>query len=92
MTDDEMIESGRTCPEGHPIWMVAEGYGICQLNNAFSRWDKWWTPWRLTPEDMVCLPFAGSKEEVLACIQDDMVAYRELPYDEDRERARLVAV
>ena len=37
------IDSGSKCADGHPIWLVAEGYGLCHEDEAL-----WWA-WRMTP-------------------------------------------
>lgn len=105
---DSEIDSGSKCFRGHPIWLVAEGYGICYGN--LDGGPLLWSPWRMTPprtlgwskgsihgRDGQEIPAwfswaSDSKAETLAMIQQDMDAHRALPFDEEAERARLMLV
>lgn len=49
--------------------------------------DGWWEGLGI-----VYFKFAPSREDCLAFIQADIDAHRSLPFDEEAERARLVAV
>lgn len=106
----EEVDSGSKCEVGHPIWLVAEGYGLCVTVTPDIR--TIWYPWRFSPprtnkEAWGLFGIKGrngesaeawtgkafySKKEALDEIQADMAAHRALPFDEEAERARLVAV
>ena len=105
---EEEIERGWLCAVGHPLRLVAEGYAICGDPSLGTWWPWKLTPpltedWHpfLTSRNWGD-PSAGesfwvsgvalSKEEALARILADIEAHRNLPFDEEAERARLVAV
>lgn len=101
---DEHIDSGSRCLGDHPLMLVAEGYAYCRapgtwwwpwrLTPPHASRASWWTASEIYGRDGkpiqawygVSLP---SLAEVLGYIQRDIDAHRELPFDEDRERARL---
>lgn len=39
--DEQELVSEWKCPEGHPIEMVNEGYGICQAKPHRQPWSAW---------------------------------------------------
>lgn len=84
------------CPGGHPLTLVAEGYGICQ--KIPGRHNAWrftppatgdWIPWKGW---WVWLTWDRSYETAEEFIQRDIEAHRSLPFDEEAERARLMPV
>lgn len=111
---DKEIDSGSTCGAGHPIRLVAEGYGYCIEDSAGE--PKWFYAWRFSPPSTsaamlmitasawkeaplmngklawVQPSYSYTKQDVLDAIAADIDAHRNLPFDEERERARLVAV
>lgn len=102
-----LVSSAR-CSAGHPIEIVAEGYGVCYGEQAGL-----WTPWRFTPPGLDD-PLAWTahsiygadgreidawvgydyqqKEHAIAAITADIALHRCIPFDEARERARLMPV
>lgn len=111
---DKEIDSGSICGAGHPIRLVAEGYGYCIEDSPAGpeRCYAWrFSPpstsaamlmitacaWKEAPLTNGKLAWVQSghsytKQEVLDTIAADIDAHRNLPFDEERERARLVAV
>ena len=105
---EEEIESGWLCAEGHPLRLVAEGYAICGDPSLEVWWPWKLTPpargyWHRYPtsrnwgdssaeEIFWVSSVLFSKEEALDYIHADIEAHRNLPFDEEAERARLVAV
>lgn len=90
--DGEIQYGNARCNQGHPLWLVAEGYAYCYEPNYMGRGPQWW-PWRLAKprggpwwheeelEDGTPAWVIGglySKAEVLALIQGDMDAHRAL--------------
>lgn len=105
---EEHIDSGSRCESGHPLVLVAEGYAYCSEEFWVSWWPWRLTPprrdlGRSWTDDFIrgrdgrpLTAWHGMAEHslaaVLAFIQEDIEAHRELPFDEDRERARLMPV
>ncbi len=111
---DKEIDSGSICRAGHPIRLVAEGYGYCTGGSAGG--PEWFYAWRFSPPSTsaamlmitacaweeapltngklawVQSSYSYTKQEVLDAIAADIDVHRNLPFDEERERARLVAV
>jgi hypothetical protein len=97
--------TGAKCGEWHPLEWVSEGYAICEVP-AGVHWFAWRlaTPvvgtWRA--DQIIGGDGAGieawvsgglaSKESALAFIQADIDAHRARPFDEERERGRLMEV
>lgn len=93
------------CGIGHPIEIVSEGYGVCH-DPEWQQWfawrftppsvGRWWSSSIRGRDGQPVTAWRGfekpSKAEALAYIQEDMDAHRALPFDEERERARLVEV
>lgn len=104
---EEHIDSGSRCALGHPLMLVAEGYAYCQ-GPAMAWWPwrltrphtsrvRWWSADAIVGRDgerIVAWLGADhrSLKGVLEFIQEDIDAHRGLPFDEDRERARLMPV
>lgn len=102
------IDSGITCPSSrkwglsnHPLLFVAEGYAICYGTRHVSAWAKTRPAspgWSSTFVDRYGWwigdgSIAGwTREQALAFIQADIDAHRNLPFDEEAERARLMPV
>lgn len=102
------LDSGSYCQVGHPLKLVAEGYAICSAvwgdcypirltppRANLTRWAEFNIVGRdgkMIPAWDGWVPDGRTKASVLAFIQDDIDAHRNLPFDEEAERARLVAV
>ena len=101
------IDSGSKCTAEHPLRLVAEGYAICSRGSVYYAWKlqalqdnigKGWTSGHIWGRNFERIPALVSfypymnKDEVLEFIQQDMDRFRSAPFDEERERARLVAV
>ena len=105
---EEEIDSAMLCPSSrlmritkHPMFLVAEGYAICYGDNHVSAWARTrpvgnhWNPffvaatgWWLGDGSIT----SWTRKQALDFIRADIEAHRNRPYDEDAERARLVAV
>ena len=105
---DTEIDGGSKCQMGHPLKLVAEGYAICSVTWGdwyairltppranLARWSEF----NIVGRDGKMIPawdgWVGgyrTKANVLAFIQEDIDAHRNLPFDEEAERARMVAV
>ena len=101
---EEHIESGSRCLRRHPLMLVAEGYAYChehatwwwpwRLTPPHATRNGWWTAAHIVGRDGESIEAwygvaQPSLEVALEIIQEDIEAHRQLPYDEDRERARL---
>lgn len=95
------------CGSYHPIEIVSEGYGVCHdtWGTLFWPWaftppstEKGWVARQITGRDgmpikaWVMARPEHSKESALAVIQRDIDLHRALPFDEERERERLMPV
>ncbi len=104
---EEHIDSGSRCELGHPLMLVAEGYAYChepatwwwpwRLTPPHASREQWWGTLDIVGRDGERIeawfgPPFSSLASVLGYIQRDIDAHRELPFDEDRERARLMPV
>ena len=104
---NEYIDSGSRCESGHPLVLVAEGYAYCQgsvmgwwpwrLTRPHTSRVRWWSADAIVGRDGERIvawlgDHRSSLASVLDFIQRDIDAHRELPFDEDRERARLMPV
>lgn len=101
---DTEIDSGSRCCHSHPLWLVAEGYALClTLSDVYYAWrmspplSEGWCYEAIIgidglPTDAWVSCYCPTKFEALAFIQADIDAHRSLPFDEEAERARLVAV
>ena len=105
---EEHIDSGSRCLGDHPLMLAAEGYAYCHDEPATWWWpwrltpphasrEQWWGAIDIVGRDGKCIeawfgPTFPSLASVLGYIQRDIEAHRQLPYDEDRERARLMPV
>ena len=101
------IDNGSYCTAGHSLKLVAEGYAICSTSQVYFAWklqasqDYIGNDWifsHIWGRDLERIPALVSfcpyrnKDEVLEFIQQDIDRHRSAPFDEERERARLVAV
>ncbi len=101
------IDSGSKCGAGHPILLVAEGYAMCRSERGLSRAIRLtpprtnlfhWYQFNIRSRTGERIPAwewkppGFTKAEVLAFIQADIDAHRNLPFDEEAERARLMPV
>lgn len=101
---DEHIDSGSRCHCDHPLMLVAEGYAYCRepgtwwwpwrLSPPHVSRERRWSAIGIVGRDGERTkawygPASPSLASALDFIQQDIEAHRELPYDEDRERARL---
>lgn len=102
---DEHIDSDSRCSARHPLMLVAEGYAYCYIARfrTWAPWRltpphasrmHWWSADEIVGRDgerieAWCGIDRLSLASALDFIQQDIEAHRELPYDEDRERARL---
>ena len=98
------IDSASKCRLGHALTLVAEGYAYCTtFRGVYYAWRM--SPPRVLgwdyeaiigldgkPIDAWVNGSWNEKANVLAFIQKDIDAHRNLPFDEEAERARLVAV
>ncbi len=104
---EEHIDSGSRCRWGHPLMLAAEGYAYCrELDTRWWPWRltppgaagwPWWAAGEIVGRDgkpihAWCGARQFSLKGVLEFIQEDIDAHRGLPFDEDRERARLMPV
>ncbi len=103
---EEHIASERTCDAGHPLMLVAEGYAYCQeeptswwpwrLTPPHASWEGWSKSTVYGRDGEPIEAWLGAEhfslERVLKFVQEDIDAHRDLPFDEDRERARLMPV
>lgn len=101
---DTEIDSASKCGVGHALTLVAEGYAYCTtVRGVYYAWRM--SPPRVSgwgyeaiigldglPIDAWVSCYCPTKFEALAFIQADIDAHRSLPFDEEAERARLVAV
>lgn len=98
---------GAKCSDNHPLEIISEGYGICHGEAWWHAWafsqpveeeEKWpWGPDHIIGADGAEIPAwvaigEITRERALALIQADMDARRAMPFDEARERARLMPV
>lgn len=95
---------GAKCPAGHPMELTNEGYGLCGAGKSYSTWafslpavEDNWTLWKIYGKDGSPIPAwlgwaAGDRATCMSAIQADIDARRSLPFDEERERARLMPV
>ena len=101
---DEHIDSGSRCSAQHPLMLVAEGYAYCRvpgtrwwpwrLSPPHASRMHWWSAGEIVGRDgerieAWCGIDRLSLASVLEFIQRDIDGHRKLPFDEDRERARL---
>ena len=101
---DEHIDSGSRCLSDHPLMLMAEGYAYCRAPGTWwwpwrlspphvSREQRWSAIGIVGRDGERTKAWCGPPSRSLASAQDfiqqDIEAHRELPYDEDRERARL---
>lgn len=101
---EEHIDSGSRCSARHPLMLVAEGYAYCRVpGTRWWPWrlspphvsrERRWSPDEIVGRDGERTkawygPASRSLASALDFIQQDIEAHRELPFDEDRERARL---
>ncbi len=104
---EEHIDSGSRCNWGHPLMLVAEGYAYChgslrgwwpyRLTPPHASEARWWGAIDIVGRDGERIeawdgPARATLASVLEFIQKDINAHRQLPFDEDRERARLMPV
>ena len=101
-----MNVEGARCSSGHSLEIVSEGYGLCTTSRTDWWWPWRFTPplkantWKvaeLRAREGGFIPAwvtraCASKQEALDFINADIAAHRALPFDEERERSRLVAV
>lgn len=105
MSAEPEIDSGSVCFSGHPLILVAEGYALC--SDGPATWFVWrlsppavagWLhAWIMGRDNNKVPAWASrgrfdSRSEALDFIQRDIEAHRHLPFDEERERARLMPV
>lgn len=96
---------GAKCFAGHPLEIVSEGYGLCTNDNlhwawAFSlpsllRWAEGQSSIKSKDGGKIrawVTVQLRSREDAMDWIQRDINARRALPFDEERERARLMPV
>lgn len=90
------------CSDHHSLEIISEGYGLCHG----SFWHAWafsqpvgpeWEDSHIFGADGAEIPAWVSygeedREEALALIQEDIIARRAMPFDEETERARLMPV
>lgn len=102
----EEIDSGYECSNGHPLRLVAEGYALCYGDGFWYPWrmtppswpiDEGWSlcdtiRGGVTDGDRWVAPGFRSRGEALDYIRRDIEAHRNLPFDEDAERSRLMPV
>ena len=102
---DEEIDSGYSCIFGHPLRLVAEGYALCHEDGFWWAWRMTPPPppgygWGICPtrrggvsdEHRWISPQFLSRAAALDYIRRDIEAHRNLPFDEEAERQRLMPV
>lgn len=89
MSEQPELQYGNArCGNGHPLWVVTEGYAYCHATIGY--WFAWRftqplsNHWRRFPledgtEAWVQIGSATSKAEMLAFIEADIEAHREAP-------------
>ncbi len=98
---EKWLDSGMTCRNEHPLWLVCEGYGLCENQSPEAGCDRW-SPWSFASrrsgewhalevnngpmESAFYGPWFESKEDAIAFITKDIVRMRQF-YRDNPQRA-----